>query len=231
MSVQNQSIRLRAISLAALSVVAIVACKLSPEIKVGDQSGLALTLPDTISDFQGTELEISEAEKKILPTDTQFAKKVYRGPDGSTAYYTIVLSGEDRNSIHRPEVCLPGQGWNKPHPYERTIALSDDRNLDVRDLYLEREYQNEDGTKGILRAHYYYWFVGKDVTTPNHMSRIMMTMRDNIVRNINHRWAYVSVMSVVEASEGQSQEEASEETRQLLDSLIRESIDEYQTAF
>ena len=35
------------------------------------------------------------------------------------------------------------------------------------------------------------------MTTPHHWSRVFLTRFDRITKNLNHRWAYVIVMSVV----------------------------------
>ena len=45
----------------------------------------------------------------------------------------------------------------------------------------------------MLRAHYVYWFIGTDVTTPSNARRVWLSTWDNIFRSINHRWAYASI--------------------------------------
>ena len=35
---------------------------------------------------------------------------------------TLVLMGTDRTSIHKPDYCLPGQGWNIRS--KKTVSLS-----------------------------------------------------------------------------------------------------------
>src|SRR5690606_33319672 len=47
-----------------------------------------------------------------------------------------------------------------------------------------------------LTAHYFYWFIGAGITTPSHASRSIITLKDNLIHNINHRWAYVSVLAL-----------------------------------
>jgi hypothetical protein len=48
-----------------------------------------------------------------------------------------------------------------------------------------------------VRADYLYWFVGDNVTTPSHFTRILLSNWDRVVHNRAHRWAYVSVFSLV----------------------------------
>ena len=100
-----------------------------------------------------------------------------------------------RRSIHRPEVCLQGQGWTILESKTRSIAMTTGRELQVRDLFIERNMRTKDGAMQPLRAHLFYWFVGSDVTTPSHAERIWLTLWDNITRRVNHRWAYVTMMA------------------------------------
>src|SRR3954469_23336206 len=83
---------------------------LPKEIKIVP-AAISLTLPEFVGSWQGVDQEVSPAEKEILGPDTQFSRKIYRrGTD--EIYVSIVLSGPDMNtSIHRPERCLPAQGW------------------------------------------------------------------------------------------------------------------------
>src|SRR4029077_11469918 len=73
--------------------------------------GLDLTLPEFVGDWHGADQEASKGEREILGPDTQFVRKVYtKGTD--EIFVSIVVSGPDMNtSIHRPERCLPAQGW------------------------------------------------------------------------------------------------------------------------
>ena len=52
-----------------------------------------------------------------------------------------------------------------------------------------------------LRALFIYWFVGKDRVTPYHAERIFWTMKDRVLENRNHRWAYILVFSPVRAEQ------------------------------
>lgn len=222
---------LRAVVVAILATVTILICRAGPTTVVGDSAGLSMDLPDEVLGLVGRVEKANRSEKEILPSDTEFAKRTYVSEDGKRAmFYSIVLSGESRNSIHRPEICLPGQGWSMPSSQVRRIALAGGKELDVKNIYLEREIEDGQGGRRKLRAHYYYWFVGRDVTTPHHLSRILLTSVDNVFRNVNHRWAYVSLMSFV----GESIYEGgpnSEETMLAMDEFLAASVEQFQTAF
>src|SRR5438477_727753 len=74
-------------------------------------SAVNLSLPEMVGDWKGAEQEVGGAERAILGPDTQFARKVYT-MDQDQIFVSVVLSGPDMNtSIHRPERCLPAQGW------------------------------------------------------------------------------------------------------------------------
>ena len=58
------------------------------------------------------EVAVAELLRDILPADTGFSRKNYAFVADRTrdVFLSIVLSGRDRTSIHRPELCLVGQG-------------------------------------------------------------------------------------------------------------------------
>ena len=69
--------------------------------------------------------------------------------------------------------------------------------LRVRDLAIEREILLPDRSKLPLRAHYIYWYVGNDISTPSNWDRQLLSLRDSVLHSVNHRWAYPSVMARV----------------------------------
>jgi hypothetical protein len=69
--------------------------------------------------YQSEELEPSEAELTILPRDTVLKKRLYTGDDG-WFLVSAVIGGRYKSSIHRPELCLPAQGYKMEKP--RTLT-------------------------------------------------------------------------------------------------------------
>lgn len=175
----------------------VAACRLSPEVRAGDAAGVVMELPTAVGRFLGQPLEKDAAEKALLPEDTQMVKMQYRSPgaaeDRDVAQVTLVLAGAERRSIHRPEVCLDGQGWTLLDSRVLNVEVLPGRFLPVTDLLVERQVRLKDGGSRMLRAHYAYWFIGADVTTPSNARRVWLSTWDNIFRNINHRWAYASI--------------------------------------
>jgi hypothetical protein len=62
---------------------------------------------------------------------------------------------------------------------------------------LEREVQATARDRIKIRSLFIYWFVGKGITTPKHETRVFLTSWDRVMHNLNHRWAYVIVNSMV----------------------------------
>jgi hypothetical protein len=173
------------------------------------EAGVNMALPDTVGGYLGFDRAISGSERQFLPKDTEFAKKGYIGVDPTEITCEIVLSGAQRNSIHRPQVCLIGQGWTIVDEKPLPVLLASHRRQRVRVLTLTRV---EDGRK--IDGYFLYWFVGKDATTDDHFERVLLTSWDRVTRGTNHRWAYVIVSGIM------PKERDSEEARnELLDHL------------
>ena len=198
-----------------------------------------MSLPTAAGRFLGQSLEMDAAEKELLPADTQMVKMQYRSPglpeDRDLAQVTLVLAGAERRSIHRPEVCLDGQGWTLLDSRIVPVEISPGRVLNVNDLHIERDIRRPDGNRKMLRAHYFYWFIGTDVTTPSNATREWLSTWDNIARNVNHRWAYASVTAWVtdnlETSECGQRSRNSEATVKLVSDLIHLLAPQFQKEF
>ncbi len=220
----------RAVILFALCSMTMLLCQFSPQPKGGDETGVSAELPMVAGGFVGESEAPGERERELLPADTIIVKRIYRTPGRSVenrdlAHVSLVIAGNDSRSIHRPEVCLDGQGWTITDSRVREVSLLSGEILRVRDLAIEREVLLGDGTKLPLRAHYVYWFVGADVSTPSNLERQLISLRDSVLHNVNHRWAYPSVMARV--TQGLSPEmtgervRSDEETVAMLLDLIR----------
>jgi EpsI family protein len=196
-------------------------CQSTPETSQGTVAGVILQLPDAVKGFTGEDQPVSEAEIRLLPKDTGFAKKAYKDSDGDQVFGQIVLAGGEKRSIHRPEICLPAQGWNLKTGGAVPITLDDGRTLDVMRLIISKPVEVRPGVTKELTTVFLYWFVGKDMTTPYHWMRLAHANWDKVVHNINHRWAYVIVSAPVLdgfTPSGKNQEE----TMKMLESFVGE---------
>lgn len=180
-----------------LAGLTLAACWLSPQPELSDAAGVKMELPEFIGPYMGDEGTISEGERLILPPDTQFERMIYRSAEGLNIHCSIILSGSQRGSIHRPEICLPGQGWTVKNAHVVEVPLHNGSTLPVMRLLLSRQVSLPGGGKKTVRALNLYWFVGSDRTTPHHFERIFLTSWDRIFRNRAHRWAYVTVLAPI----------------------------------
>ncbi len=180
-----------------LALLVGVAYLFNPPLNVQPQPGVIMDLPVVIGDYYGKPGEISKVELDILPKDTEFARRYYEDGHGHQINCSIVLSGAEQRSIHRPEACLVGQGWTIIGQQNIPIPLLSGHPLTARQLTLERRVPAPDGGFTTVRAFYDYWFVGQNVATPSEMQRVLLSNWDRVVHNRAHRWAYVSVFSLI----------------------------------
>lgn len=226
-----KSLLFKSIVFAALGGGMIWLCDSTGLPSAASGAGLSLVLPRDVGSWSGTAGEPSEAEKEILPPDTEFAKMHYRNSANPAAISaSIVLSGKDRTSIHRPEVCLAGQGWNVRSSRKRTVDLANGKSLGVNCLTITRDLTLENGEQKSAEAYYVYWFVGSRTTTPDNLERIVNTAAENLIRGENPRWAYVSLLSVVPRSLGVGEIDA-EETLKGIDRWIETAAPRFQRVY
>src|SRR5208282_2045441 len=201
----------RSLVLLLFAGLTFLACRLFHDVDTKTEPGVIMNLPDNIGNYLGFDSDITDSERVILPRDTEFAKKRYSGFDLPEITAEIVLSGAQRQSIHRPQVCLAGQGWAIQKEETIPITLADGRVQKVRKLTLVR---TQDGVQ--IMGYFIYWFIGKDKTTDDHIERIFLTSWDRIVHRVNHRWAYV----IVSSSLNPGLKNTEQEKNQLLSDLI-----------
>jgi len=180
-----------------LAAMAGIAYLFNPPLDVQPKSGVVMDLPVIMGDYLGKKGAITQIEYDLLPKDTEFARRYYEDSHGHQINCSIVLSGAEQRSIHRPEGCLTGQGWTIVGQEYIPIPLLSGHNLTGRKLTLERRVTDPNGGAVVVRAFYIYWFVGQNVTTASEMKRVLLSNWDRVVHNEAHRWAYVSVFSLV----------------------------------
>ena len=145
--------------------------------------------------WEGQPADVTVIEREVLPSDTGFSRKNYvslRNLNVSV-FLSIVLSGRDRTSIHRPELCLVGQGWTITGREQRTFQWPGraDAAIPVTVLRIEHDFTTAKGQKGKLPGLFVYWFVGADRVVATSWERVLRTSLDRLLHLQNHRWAYV----------------------------------------
>lgn len=135
------------------------------------------------------------AEKSMLPADTGMVRKYYSRPGGRDGIHvSIVLSGDDRSSIHRPQVCMTAAGNDIVNERVIRIPIGENRKpLEVMVLDMVKPVTRPDGTKVTYTSYYSYWFVGKGRETASHVERMLWMGYDRIFHGISHRWAYIAM--------------------------------------
>lgn len=160
--------------------------------------GVSLELPKMIGGWYGNDVAVSAKEIQVLGEGTEFARKTYRNGRGYEITASIVLSGQDMNtSIHRPERCMPAQGFNVIDKQSATIMLPENGLLKPTRLKNVRNISSSQDNPLSLYSVVYYWFVGHKDATGSHFARTWMDVRDRLVHGYNQRWAYITVSAVL----------------------------------
>ena len=137
-----------------------------------------------IGGYTSEPVEVSEAERQILPADTGFDKRRYTDADGRWFQVSMVIGGKSKRSIHRPELCLPGQGFQMASP--RTV---DAAGVEWRFVTLMRGSEPASGFA-------YVFFNQEGFRTSSHLRRIFRDVWDRSVRGRIDRWVMVTVSSL-----------------------------------
>lgn len=166
-----------------------------------DPKRLQVELPERVLDFESESLEVDRLTLSTLPLDTSFGQRRYEAPDGFVVNLSVVLMGTDRTSLHKPQYCLEGQGWNidptgtletsvrveRPVPYDLPVAR-----------LVANKIVNADGQDQWMRGVYTYWFVADDgfSASVSGVDRMWMMGAKLLRTGVLQRWAYVSCFSV-----------------------------------
>lgn len=188
----------RLLGVLVLLVVGLGSVFLLPKTARTSPAGIAMILPIWVGNWLGEDSAVTPREIEVLAKDTQFARKIYTSPAGDRIFVSIVLSGDDMStSIHRPERCLPAQGWSLLNSSERTIPIPAAAPLRTTRLSNAREVTVQNNQHVTIHNLTYYWFIGYDAVTPSHFIRTMIDVRDRLMRGYNQHWAYVTVAGTI----------------------------------
>lgn len=178
----------------------------------------------------GQKTQESEAERQILAADTKFSKALYRSasPAGWDDFgvrrapvvdASIVFSGQDMNaSIHRPELCLPSQGFRDLVGSPASIELADGRTLQFTRLSSVRPRSEKRGD--VIHFIHYYVFIGHGHIKSTHMQRVLQDMYDRLFLGTVERWAYFQAGTYWGDDIGISEQEADADVRRLIRDLL-----------
>jgi len=136
----------------------------------------------------------SLGEKNLLPADTVLLRKQYRDDSAASMMVTVVISGSEITSIHRPQMCLVGQGHQIVGQEKVEVPLPGRASLPVRILQLsDRSVTARDSSAVERTGVYAYWFAGNGRETDSNFARTFYTLFDRVLRGSSSRWAYIAV--------------------------------------
>lgn len=134
-----------------------------------------------IAGFTSEEVPPTEAELTVLPSDTVIIKRNYTDMNGDWFLVSAVIGGRSKSSIHRPELCLPSQGYQMMKP--RTVTVD---GAEWRFITLER--------RDFPPLGFAYTFANQaGYRTSSHVKRIFRDILDRTFAGTIDRWLMVTV--------------------------------------
>jgi len=177
-----------------------------------------------VLDYSSTNLEQEEIVVQNLPSDTSYGSRRYTAPDGFISQASVVLMGSDRTSHHKPQYCLPGNGWRIDQTMRSQIHVDRPRayELPVTKITVTRQIERE-GQQITVRGVYVYWYVADGVLSgdPSGFEKMWSLAKTLLTSGVLQRWAYVTYFSPCTPGE----EEA---TYERMKKLIAASVPEFQ---
>lgn len=139
-------------------------------------------LPE-LAGYASSEFPVSEAELTTLPSDTQFRKRLYVDAEVRNFSVSAVIGGRSKSSVHRPELCLPSQGFQMMSPRVETIG-----GVEWHFVTLARR-------DAPPMQFAYTFFNQAGFRTSSHMKRIFRDVWDRSILCRIDRWVMVTVHS------------------------------------
>lgn len=167
-------------------------------VKLADNGIDPAPLPEFLgNDWIGQRVDVTRTERELLPPDTGYSRRNYVSiaDRGRQVFVSIVLSGRDRSSIHRPELCVIGQGWNVVQREERSLRADAKSEIPVTLLRIERDLEDPHGARARAACWLAYWFVGRDAQVASHAEMVWRSSLDRLLHFRADRWAYVIVQT------------------------------------
>jgi len=160
-----------------------------------------ILIPEKVLDYSSTSLEQQAIVTNTLPKDTSFAQRLYQSTNGFQILMDVVLMGTDRTSLHKPQFCLQGQGWQidpeasatttvpmeRPVPYQLPVV----KLIASKPVVIEGQHQT-------LKGVYVYYYVadGALSASPSGFQRMWWMAKELVRTGVLQRWAYVTYFAV-----------------------------------
>lgn len=146
------------------------------------QEAPACPLP-VLTGYAREPVAMSDAEKGVLPADTKVEKFCYSDGAGTSHLVVRVIGGREKGSIHRPEMCLPAQGFQMAEPRDLAVGA-----ISWHAVTLARQ--------AAPSARFAYTFSNQEgFRTSSHLRRIFRDVWDRSLRGRIDRWVMTTVLS------------------------------------
>ena len=196
-----------------------------PGVKTRPLAGtgnLEVLLPETVPGYTSVAQPEAQIVLDRLPKDTSFGQRLYTSTDKKFwAQVNVVLMGSDRSSIHKPQICLTGQGWDCDNQATRRELVHMEQpfayDLEVN-KYVASKQLEQDGKTQTGRGLYVYWYVDGTHHTAKQWQWMSLWMpQDLILHGLLERWSYISFFTVC----APGQEEATfEQVKKLMTAIV-----------
>lgn len=190
--------------------------------KVVRTNGVAL--PIKIMQCSSTPTPVTTLELDWLPPDTTYGRRRYTFPDNTWIENSVVLMGQDRTSIHKPEYCLPGQGFTINHREVANVPITEPHSYDlpVMKLTTSKTFRDKNGNDIKLSGVYVYWFVADGKLATDHFDRMWMMTRGLLTEGELQRWSYITYFAICQPG-------MEDETFTKMSEFIADSVPKFQT--
>ena len=191
---------------------------------IANTKNLEVLLPENVLDYTSELLPQSEVVTNVLPKDTSYGQRRYTGVDKSSVQANVVLMGEDRTSLHKPQFCLTGAGWTINKTEVDTIPIEKPSPYDLKVIKLTVSGTfTQEGKQISAGGIYIYWYVADGLLSadPTGADRMWSMARGLITSGELQRWAYVTFFEACEPGQ-----ESAAEAR--LKKLIAAAVPEFQ---
>ncbi len=133
---------------------------------------------------EGVLRRVSRAENDILPADTFSRRAIYTMDDGTEFNVALVIAGRNRMSIHRPELCLPSQGFVMSERHVAEILPE----FPMACFALTQQGRT-------IKSGFAYVFLNAKGATVSNLHRVLGDCWERSIHNRIQRWAMVTITS------------------------------------
>jgi len=166
---------------------------------IPDSRNLEVVLPERVLDYTSVFVPTEKLVMDVLPADTSYGARYYTNAAGQEISGSVVLMGTDRTSLHKPQYCLQGGGWQITSIERVTIPVRSPvaYEMPAAKILVTRQRQLPNGQTDTVNGVYVYWYVADQAFSgdPDGWDR-MWSMAEKLLKSGElQRWAYVAFLA------------------------------------